>query len=634
MKSFFKNILSTVIGMLIASFVSLIIIAGLIAVIFQTAMHGSMATIDKDSILHFRLRGQIVDKHRPLDFELFGDRSIFKEDRTVGLWELSRSIDAAKKDDRIDGIYLELRDLDGGWATLTALHDKILEFRKTGKWVYAYADHYSNKAYYLATSADKIFIQPSGELDFNGLSLSEPFVKGLLDKLDIEARVFRVGKFKAAVEPLILEKMSQENRKQNEELLGDTWAQIRKATALNQKLDEKRVDEIAANLLAVSAVDAKKVGLVTDTMFEDQVEDTMKDLTIFKNKKNKKVSEKAPGQASEKTKEKDEKDEKDDKDDDLRFVSAGQLLHDSRSQEALKGKGKKKIAVIFAEGEIGSGEGGRDSIGSESFREDLMDAREDEDVAAIVVRINSPGGDALASDVIWREMMVTDQQVPVVISMGDVAASGGYYMASAGRYIFAEPTTITGSIGVFGLMFNTEKFFKNKVAVHFESVVTHPHADIGDSNRPMTPFESNQIQSEVNRTYNRFLDVVQEGRGFEKREDLESIAEGRVWSGTRALDIGLVDELGGLDQALKKAAEFAELKDYQVEIFPRDSDPFVSFVERFSGDSVESFVGPKMLAKLRLFDRVVDRVVDQASLVPFMSKPGVYTRMIRDVNIH
>jgi protease-4 len=230
--------------------------------------------------------------------------------------------------------------------------------------------------------------------------------------------------------------------------------------------------------------------------------------------------------------------------------------------------------------------------------------------------------------------MVTDQQVPVVISMGDVAASGGYYMASAGRYIFAEPTTITGSIGVFGLMFNTEKFFKNKVAVHFESVVTHPHADIGDSNRPMTPFESNQIQSEVNRTYNRFLDVVQEGRGFEKREDLESIAEGRVWSGTRALDIGLVDELGGLDQALKKAAEFAELKDYQVEIFPRDSDPFVSFVERFSGDSVESFVGPKMLAKLRLFDRVVDRVVDQASLVPFMSKPGVYTRMIRDVNIH
>lgn len=619
MKSFFKNILSTVIGMLIASTVSLVIIAALIAVIVQTSMHGSSATIEKDSILHFRLRGQIVEKHRPLDFELFGSRSIFKEDRTVGLWELTRAVEAAKTDSRIDGIYLELRGFDAGWATLTALHDKILEFRKTGKWVYAYADHYSDKAYYLATSANKIFIQPNGELDFAGLSMSEPFVKGLLDKLDVEARVFRVGKFKAAVEPLILEKMSPENRKQNDELLGDTWAQIRKATALNQKIDEKRVDEIAANLLAVSATDAKKVGLVTDTMFEDELEATLKDMTIFKNKK-----------PSDKDKDKDK--DKDDKDDDLRFVSAGQLLHDSRTEATLKGKGKKKIAVIFAEGEIGAGEGGRDSIGSETFREDLMDAREDEDVAAIVVRINSPGGDALASDVIWREIMVTDEQVPVVISMGDVAASGGYYMAAGGRYVFAEPTTITGSIGVFGLMFNTEKFFKNKVAVRFDRVVTHPYADLGDSNRVMTPFEANQIQSEVNRTYKRFLDVVQEGRGYEKRSDLESIAEGRVWSGTRALEIGLVDELGGLDQAFKKAADFAEIKDYQVEIFPRDSDPFVSFLERFSGDSIESSLGPTMartFTKLRFFDSVIDR----ASLGPLMAKPGVYTRMIKDVNI-
>ncbi len=620
MKSFFKNILSTVIGLLIASFVSLIILAALIGVIVQTTMHGSTVAIDKDSILHFRLRGQIVEKHRPLDFELFGARSIFKEDRTLGLWELTRSIEAAKKDDRIDGIYLELRDFDAGWATLAALHDKILEFRKSGKWVYAYADHYSIKAYYLATSADKIFVQPNGELDFNGLSISEPFVKGLLDKLDIEARVFRVGKFKAAVEPLILEKMSPENRKQNEDLLGDTWAQIRKATSLNQKLDENRVDQIAAGLLAVSAVDAKKVGLVTDTMFEDELEQRLKELTVLKSVKSKKPSEKVKG------KDKD----KDEKDDDLRFVSAGQLLHDGRAQAVLKGKGKNKIAVIFAEGEIGSGEGGRDSIGSETFREDLIDAREDEDVAAIVVRINSPGGDALASDVIWREMMVTDEQLPVVISMGDVAASGGYYMASAGRYIFAEPTTITGSIGVFGLMFNTEKFFKNKVAVHFDRVVTHPYADIGDSNRPMTSFEANQIQSEVNRTYKRFLDVVQEGRGFEKRADLESIAEGRVWSGTRALAIGLVDEMGGLDQAFKKAAEFADVKDYQIEIFPRDSDPFVSFIERFSGDTIESHIGLKTLAKLRVFEKVVD----QASISPLMSKPGVYARMIKDVNIH
>jgi protease-4 len=182
MKSFFKNILSTVIGMLIASFVSLLIIAAFIALIVQGAAHGTSASIEKNSILHLRIRGQIVEKHRPLDFELFGDRSIFKEDRTLGLWEVSRAIEAAKTDSRIDGIYLELRDFDAGWATLTALHDKILEFRKTGKWVYAYADHYSDRAYYLATSADKIMIQPNGELDFQGLSMSEPFVKGLKSK--------------------------------------------------------------------------------------------------------------------------------------------------------------------------------------------------------------------------------------------------------------------------------------------------------------------------------------------------------------------------------------------------------------------------------------------------------------------
>jgi protease-4 len=613
MKSFFKNILSTVIGMLIASFVSLLIIAAFIALIVQGAAHGTSASIEKNSILHLRIRGQIVEKHRPLDFELFGDRSIFKEDRTLGLWEVSRAIEAAKTDSRIDGIYLELRDFDAGWATLTALHDKILEFRKTGKWVYAYADHYSDRAYYLATSADKIMIQPNGELDFQGLSMSEPFVKGLLDKLEVEAKVFRVGKFKAAVEPLILDKMSPANRKQNEELLGDTWSQIRKATALNQKLDEKRVDEIASQMLGVAAADAKKVGLVTDTMFEDEVEDVLKDMTIYKGKK-----------PSDKDKEKD----KDDKDDDLRFVSAGQLLHDSRSQSVLKGKGKKKIAVIFAEGEIGAGEGGRDSIGSETFREDLMDAREDEDVAAIVVRINSPGGDALASDVIWREMIITDEQVPLVISMGDVAASGGYYMASAGRYIFAEPTTITGSIGVFGLMFNTEKFFRDKAYVHFDHVVTHPYADIGDGNRPMTPFEANQIQSEVNRTYKRFLDVVQEGRGYENRADLESIAEGRVWSGTRALENGLVDELGGLDQAFKKAADYAQIKDYQIEIFPRDSDPFVSFLERFSGDTIETWIGPHNIARMKAFDKLVLQTPIS------MPKPGVYARMLKNVEIH
>jgi protease-4 len=610
MKTFLKNILSTVIGMIIASLVTFVLIASVIALIIQGAGRGSSGSVQKDSILHLKLRGDIVEKHRPLDFEIFGQGSIFKEDRTIGLWEITRAIEAAKKDDRIDGIYLELRDFSAGWATLTALHDKLEDFRQSSKkWVYAYGDTYSNKAYYLATAADRIFIQPYGELEFQGLSMSEPFVKGLLDKLEVEPKIFRVGKFKAATEPLFLEKMSPENRKQNEDLLGDVWSVVRKSTSLSQKLPEPRVDEIAAGLLAMNAADAKKVGLVADTLFEDQVEDAMRDMTIFRNKKP--VDKNNDG--------------KDDKDDDLRLIGIGQLLRDARSQAALKGKGKKKIAVIFADGEIGSGEGGRDSIGSESFREDLIDAREDENVEAIVIRINSPGGDALASDVIWREIIKTDEQVPVVISMGDVAASGGYYMASAGRYIFAEPTTITGSIGVFGLMFNTQKFFKNKLATNFDRVTTHPYSDIGDGTRPMAPYEAKQIQSQVERTYKRFLDVVQEGRGYEKREDLEAIAEGRVWSGQRALDLGLVDEMGGMESALKKAAEFAEISDYSIEIFPTDTDPLMQFIERFSGDTVETWLGPKTLARLHM--------VEQWSPLLSMQKPGVYTRLMTSPDI-
>ena len=617
MKQFFKNILSTALGLLVASFISTIVLIGIIAIIVQSAGRGTSTSIEKDSILHLRLRGEIVDKHRPLDFELFGDRSIFKEDRTMGLWEITRALEAAKKDDRIAGVYLEVRDFNAGWATLTALHDKIEDFRKSShKWVYAYGDNYSNKGYYLATSADKIFVQPYGEVEFQGLSMSEPFVKGLLDKLEVEPKIFRVGKFKAATEPLFLTNMSPANRKQNEDLLGDIWTVVRKATSLSQKLTETRVDEIAGQLLSANAAESKKIGLVTDTMFIDQVEDVMKDMTIFKNKKPK---------AKDAKDSKDSKD-KDDKDDELRFVGTSQLLRDSRTQASFKGKGKKKIAVIFAEGEINSGDGGRDSIGSESIREDLIDAREDEDVQAIVVRINSPGGDALASDVIWREMMITDEQVPIVISMGDVAASGGYYMASAGRYIFAEPTTITGSIGVFGLMFNVQKFFNHKLYTNFDRVTTHPYSDIGDGTRPMQPFEAQQIQNQVEHTYKRFLDVVQEGRGYEKRSDLEAIAEGRVWSGSRALDLGLVDEMGGLENAIAKAAEFAELKnkEYSIEIFPSDSDPLMQFIERFTGDSVEAWIGPEMFERLR----------STSKLLVSIPKPGVYTRMMKSPEIH
>ena len=589
MKSFIKGVFASAMGVLLGGLVLLFAIPIMAMLIFKGFQHSAAEPIKKNSILHLRLRGELVDKHRPLDFDFMGGRSILSEDQTFGLYELNKAIDLAKDDNRITGIYLDVRGLRAGYAGLTALRRHIEEFEKSGKWVYAYADQYDEHAYFLATSATKIFIEPNGDVEFKGLAVNEPFLKGLLDKLEIEPRVFRVGKFKAAIEPLIRSDMSVENRIQNQALLDDVWKTVRTAVMATSKKDEKQIDAIASNLEVSSAADALKAGFVSETLFQDQLEDIMKEKTVGK-------------------------------DNDLELVNANQVLRDHKPKPYRVGKGKK-IAVIFAEGEIGGGEGGRGSIGSESLREDILEAKNDDDVAAIVLRINSPGGDALASDVLWRELRVTDDELPVVVSMGDVAASGGYYMASAARYIFAEPTTITGSIGVFGLMFGSEKFFKNKAGVTFDRVVTHPHADLGDGNRAMTTFEGQVIQGEVERVYKRFIDVVQEGRGYENRADLESIAEGRVWSGLRAKELGLVDELGGLDQAIAKAGDYAGLgTDYDVEIFPTEADSFKHLIERLTGDVEVKMLGPD-LAELSTLAKKVQNI-----------KSGIYARLPFDMD--
>ncbi len=597
MAQFLKNILSTVIGTFVASILTIFVILGIIGIAMTTASRGDgSGAIDDKSILHIRLRGTLVDRHKPLDFDIFGRSSIFGEDRTQGLWELTRAIEAAKTDKRISGIYLEVRDFDAGWANLSTLRRKIDEFKATGKWVYSYADRLDEAGYYIASVANETFLQPNGEIEFNGLGVNEAFLKGLFEKLEIQPQVFRVGKFKAAVEPFILDKMSDENREQTRALVDDVWAVVRKSTSVSRKMDEKKVDEIASNLSAKSALEAQEQGLVGELIFEDALESRMANFTV------------GP-------------------DDDIRFVSPGQLLRDRKAKDLLKGAGKKKIALVFAEGEIGSGPGSNDSIGSEGLREDLLDVEADEDVAAVVLRVNSPGGDALASDVIWRAIMVLDERIPVIVSMGDVAASGGYYMAAGGRYVFAESTTITGSIGVFGLLFNTQKLFNNKAGVKFDRVVTHPFADIGDPNRPMTSFETQVIQSEVERVYKRFIDVVQEGRGYKNREDIERIAEGRVWSGSQAKELGLVDELGGIDQAIKKAAEYANLGDeYSIEVFPKDGDPLSQLLSKFASDSVESALGRETLAKVKAVSRAVPDVASKM-------KTGIYARVFSDLRI-
>lgn len=589
MKSFFKNVLSTSIGMMLGTILSLILIPIFIAVLVKGFQSQGARPVVENSILHLRMNGQLVERHRPLDFTLLGDRSIFTEDRTIGLFEVNEAIERAKTDKRIVGMYIEIRNFDANWAALTALRRKIEEFAATGKWVYAYADRYDEGGYYLATAANQIFVQPHGDIEINGLAATGVFFKGLLDKLELDPVIFRVGKFKSAVEPFTQQKMSEENREQTQALVNDFWGAIRSSIATATKQEENRIDEIAQGLLVSSAAKAMELGLVHETIFEDVVEERMKNFTVGK-------------------------------DEDLRLVTPNQLLAVSTPRKSASGK---KIAVIFAEGEIMMGQGGRSQIGSEALRQEIIDAKEDESTAAIVLRVNSPGGDALASDVIWRELLVTDETIPVVVSLGDIAASGGYYIASAGRYIFAEPTTITGSIGVFGLLFNAQTFLDRKVGVNFDRVVTHPYADIGAATRPMHEVEAQTIQGEVERVYKRFLDVVQEGRGYEKRTDLESIAEGRVWSGLRAKEIGLVDELGGLEQAIAKASELASLgQDYELEIYPRQMDPFLQFLEQVSGGTIRTWLEE---SGLKSFSEV-------ASVVPRL-RNGIYTRLPYELKV-
>ena len=596
MKAFFKQILTTALGVILGSVFAFIVVPSIFFGILSAGSGRGSGSIKDSSILHLRLHGQLVEKHRPLDFEIFGERSVFTEDSTIGLYELSKAIDIAKTDKRIKGIFLEIRDFDAGWAGASALRRKLEEFTKTGKWAYAFADRYDELSYYMASAATEIFVEPHGDMEMNGLGMSEAFMRGLFTKLEVEPMIFRVGKFKAAVEPLILEKMSDENRTQTQAMVDDLWAGVRTEAARFAKVKEADIDKMANDLRVVSAADAKETKLVTNTIFVDELEDRMKKETAGA-------------------------------DQPLELVSPGQLIRDKGKK---KSKSGKKIALLFAEGEIKSGDGGRDEIGSDSMREDILEAKEGENVAAIVVRINSPGGDALASDVIWRELRITDDEVPVVISMGDVAASGGYYIASAGRFIYAEPTTITGSIGVFGIMFNTERAFKNKAGVNFDRVVTHRYADIGSMSRQMAPEEKQSVQKEVERVYKRFIDVVQEGRGYEKRKDVEEIAEGRVWTGTRAKELGLVDELGGLDQAIAKAAESAGIgDDYAIEMFPSQTDPLMHLLERFGGEDalvkLEGIIGRAGVRRLKSLAAWMRPIVE--------AKPGIYARMPFDFSI-
>ena len=539
MKQFFKYVFATIIGVFLCLVIFTFVVLGLIS----SARSDKKTEIEANSVLRLSLDYAIKERTsaNPLSGIPFLNLSVKK---TPGLNEILASIKRAKTDDNIKGIYLDESYMLSGQATSEEIRNALLDFKKSGKFVLAYGEIYTQGAYYLASVADKIYLNPKGIFEFRGFHSQYMFFKGALDKLGIEAQVIKVGTFKSAVEPFILNKMSEPNRLQVNSYMGSLYDYFLTGISKSRKLNKDSLFNIANNLQIKYPEDALKYKLIDGLKYKDEILDELKKRT---------------GK---------------DKDETVNMVELSDYVQPNDDKE--KGSSNSRIAIVYASGDIGGGEGDDNSIGSEGISKAIRKAREDKKVKAVVLRINSPGGSSLASDVLWREVMLTKKVKPIIVSMGDVAASGGYYMACAADSIFAQPNTITGSIGIFAILPNMQNFLNQKLGVTFDGVKTGKFADLGDVTRPLNPAERAILQDQVNRGYLDFTSAVATGRK-KSQKYIDSIGQGRVWTGAQALKIGLVDRLGSIDDAIHSAAAKAKLKDYQLVAYPEQKSLFENF---------------------------------------------------------
>ena len=539
---FLRNLLATLVGLFIFSIIVVIFIGAFVAV----ATSEEEVTVKENSVLHIKLNKPIGERAFKDPFnELFTGYA-----SNIGLIELIESIEDAKNNDKIKGIYLESGVPMGGFASMEAIRNALEDFKASGKFISSYAEIYTEGGYYLASTADDIYLNPRGYFELNGISANVTFLKGMFDKLEIEPEIFRVGDFKSAIEPFIRKDMSDENRLQLDELLNSVYDNYLNQVADSRSISVERLTQISDSMLARTPQHALEAELVTGLKYFDEVLDDLKGKLEL---------------------------EEDDKIDFIGF----EKYHKSISK---KNTSKNRVAVIIGSGEILGGNGDNSSIGSTSFAKEIRKARKDEKVKAVVIRVNSPGGSALASDVIWREIMLTKEVKPVIASMSDYAASGGYYIAMACDTIVAEPSTITGSIGIFLTMFNLEKFLDNKLGITTDVVNTGEYSDIYTFTRGLTEGEKQIIQSGVNEGYEDFVTKAANNRNMTV-ENLKKIASGRVWSGKQALGNGLVDKLGGLNDAIDLAVDAAGIADdYKVRYYPRQKSFFEQIKEEFSSD--------------------------------------------------
>lgn len=530
--NFFKTFLASCLGSLLAFIVLCFLgVALLLGMVASLSDSNEQVIIKDKSVLHLKLDGPITENEIEDPFE---DLPLPGAVSTTGLLPLKQAIKNAKEDSKIEGIYLELNMLMGGYGVARELRQALEDFKESGKWVVAYSEYYSESAYYVASVADKVYLNPEGELEFNGLAVEVSFFKKLFDKLDIKPQIFRVGDFKSAVEPFMLDRMSDENKLQLNEMISDIHRTMISDVAVSRNMEESRLRELADKMLVVNTRSASQYGLVDSLVYFDQVQADLRErLGIADDAK-------------------------------INLVKYGRYKRSFSTTST----SKNEIAVIVADGDIFSGKAAEGVIGSDTFAEELRKARNNDRVKAIVVRINSPGGSALASDVMWREIKLATEVKPVIASMSDYAASGGYYLAMACDTIVAQPTTITGSIGVFSVLFDMSSFLDNKLGITFEEVKTGEVGELITFTRPLTPLEKNIWQKKTDEIYESFTAKAADGRQMAV-EDLKKIASGRVWTGVQAKERGLVDVLGNFEAAVAIAAEAANVRDdYKLRYYP------------------------------------------------------------------
>jgi len=550
MKQFFKFVLATIVGLIITTIV--IVFIGFLIVVSAGSDKG--VHVDANSVLHISFNGTIPERtpNNPLsDIPFLG----LDDDKDVGLNDILADIKKAKTDDNIKGIYLDESNIESQQATVEEIRNALIDFKKSGKFIIAYAEVYTQSFYYLASVADKVYINPKGIFEFKGFSSQITFLKGALDKLGIEAQIIKVGTYKSAVEPLFLTKMSDANRLQVTSYLGSLYDHFLTNIGKSRNISKDSLFNYANNLTIQYPEDALKYHLVDGLKYKDEVLDELKART---------GTDKKSTVASVELRDYVKSDA--DKDDDS----------DDKASSS-----KNRIAIIYASGEITGGDGDDNTIGSERISKAIRKARMDSKVKAIVLRVNSPGGSSLASDVIWREVMLTKQVKPIIVSMGDLAASGGYYISCAADSIIAEPNTITGSIGIFAILPNMQKLFNDKLGITFDGVTTGKYADLGDISRPLSPDERAILQNQINHGYDDFTKAVAAGR-HKTQAYINSIGQGRVWTGEQAIKLGLVDRLGNINDAIVSAAKKAKLSDYKLVEYPDQKSILEKFGSNFN----------------------------------------------------